>query len=121
MRRDVGSAPTLLRALDEEQDLDVQRAILGALGKIGTQDAVQRLVDTVKAEARLFRRPTGAVRLSAVRALAEVRTPAAMATLQGVVQDRDNEIREAARQGLESRAGDSGAGETPTSDTWTTG
>jgi HEAT repeat protein len=95
-RRDVRTAATLVRALDEEKDEEVQAAFLFALGKLGTADAVQRLLEAVKGEKGLFRKKTSAYRVAAIQGLAEARTPEAIEVLRGLVLDRDEDIRDAA-------------------------
>src|SRR5918999_2595844 len=73
------SATTLVRALENEEEEDVQFAILAALGKVATQDAVNRLVKAAEAEGVLVRRKSTAYRIAAVRALGESRAPGAAA------------------------------------------
>ncbi|MFN2567800.1 MAG: HEAT repeat domain-containing protein, partial [Gemmatimonadaceae bacterium] len=49
------SATTLVRALENEEEEEVQFAILAALGKVATQDAVNRLVKAAEPDGVLFR------------------------------------------------------------------
>ncbi len=90
------SASTLLRALEAETDLEVQIAIVSALGRVATPDAVQRLCAAAAPESRLFKRKPTAFRVAAVQALGEARTPAALTALQQLSTDKDKEVREAA-------------------------
>jgi HEAT repeat protein len=92
----VRTAATLVRALDEEKDEEVQAAFLFALGKLATPDAVQRLLKAVEAERGLFKKKATAYRVAAVQGLAEARTPEAMEALRGLALDKDEDIRDAA-------------------------
>ena len=95
-RKGTKSAATLLRALESESDIEVQIAILSALGRVATPEAVQRLCKAAEPELRLFKRKAAAYRVAAVQALGEARTPAALAALQQLASDKDKEVREAA-------------------------
>ena len=98
LRKGQKSANTLSRALDDEGDAEVQLEILRALGRLATPDAVQKLVKAAEPEGRLFKKKAVAYRVAAVRALGEARTPAALTTLQSLVNDREREVREAVFQ-----------------------
>ena len=95
-RKDVKTAATLVRALEEEKDDEVQAAFLLALGKLATPDAVQRLLKAVEAERGLFKKKSTAFRVAAVQGLGEARTPEAVDALKALQSDKDEEIREAA-------------------------
>lgn len=90
------SAGTLTRALDEENDPEVQLALLAALGKIGTPDAVQKLVKAAEPEGRFFKKKPTPFRVAAVQALGEARTPVALAALTELQGDRERDVRDAA-------------------------
>lgn len=90
----------LARALDGESDTEVQAVILAALGRQATDDAVTRLVKAAEPEGRLFKRKPTALRVSAVQALAEANTPAALAALRRFADDKDREVRESAVRAL---------------------
>jgi HEAT repeat protein len=94
------TAATLLRALDTEPDLEVQIAILGALGRMADPESVDRLIKAAEAESRLFRRKPTAFRIAAVNALGDARTPAALTALQELANDRDKDVRDAAAKAL---------------------
>ncbi len=94
------TADTLVRALDEESDATVQSAILAALGRVATADAVARLIRAAEPDGRIFRRKTVQFRAAAVGALGEARTAAAMDALRGLQSDRDREVRDAAMKAL---------------------
>jgi HEAT repeat protein len=95
-RKDVKTAATLIRALEEEKDEEVQAAFLLALGKLGTPDAVQRLLKAVEAERGLFKKKSTAYRVAAVQGLGEARSAEATDALKGLQTDKDEEVREAA-------------------------
>ena len=94
-RKDVRPA-TLIEALDDEKDEEVQAAFLFALGKLATRDAVQRLLEAVKPDKGLFKKKTLAYRVAAVQALAEARTRDAVEALKLLSTDKDEDIRDAA-------------------------
>jgi hypothetical protein len=108
--RNSRAVPWLIEALDKEQDADVQAALLGALGKIPTEDAVTRLARAAGGGGILIRKSV-TMRLHAVDALAEAGTPSARSVLRGLLHDRAREVREAAQRGLSirPRAGDEAA------------
>jgi HEAT repeat protein len=95
-RKDVKTAATLVRALEEEKDDEVQAAFLLALGKLATPDAVQRLLKAAEPERGLFKKKSTAYRVAAVQGLGEARSAEAVEALKGLQSDKDEEIREAA-------------------------
>jgi HEAT repeat protein len=90
------SSQSLVVALDGEADGDVQLQIIVTLGRVATPDAVQRLIELTEPGGTLFNRKTAAVRLAAVHALGEAATPAAVAALKVLREDKDAAVREAA-------------------------
>ena len=94
-RKDVKTAATLVRALEEEKDDEVQAAFLLALGKLATPDAVQRLLKAVESERGLFKKKSTAFRVAAVQGLAEARTPEAVDALKGLQADKDDDVKSA--------------------------
>ncbi|MBW7934306.1 MAG: HEAT repeat domain-containing protein, partial [Gemmatimonadaceae bacterium] len=82
-RREERIVPALLPLLDTEEELEVQLALVASLGKIVTADGVQKLIALANPTERMLRRRGGPLlRLSAIEALGEARTPAAMGALQ---------------------------------------
>ncbi len=102
-REGASSAVTLATALDAEADAGVQEAILAALGRLATPDAVERLIKAAEPERRLFRKKSLPLRVAAVKALAEARTPAAVSALQSLANDKEALVREAAVDAARSR------------------
>ncbi len=97
--RDPRTAATLITAIDAEQNRDVQMAMLLALGRVGTKEAVERLIRAAEPERGLFRRKPREIRIAAAQALAEVNSLevwAARGALEALTTDRDREVREAA-------------------------
>ena len=92
--RNPRAIPWLIEALDHEHDVAVQSALIATLGAVPTEDGVARLIRAAEAGGMLVRKPT-AIRLRAIEALAEARTPSARQALQQLTQDRDREIRAA--------------------------
>ena len=93
-KRDPATASTLIRAVDEEEDGDVQLAMLAALGKVATTDAVERLIRAAEPERGLFKRKTTAFRVAAVQALGEAKTSAALSALRSLANDKDKDVRD---------------------------
>jgi hypothetical protein len=90
------NAAPLAAALDVELDGDVQLSILAALGRLGTPDAVQKLVKAVgPTNGRL--RPAS-YRVAAVEALANARGPAAIPTLRELLGDTEPAVRDTAKR-----------------------
>ena len=94
-RKGARSANTLTRALETEGDPEVQLAVIAALGRLGTPDAVNRLIGAAEPDGRLFKKKPVVFRVAAVHALGEIRTPAARAVLQSLAADKEREVREA--------------------------
>jgi len=93
-------AMPMVVAIEQEEDPEVTRELMLALGRIGSPDAVQALIKFAQPGGKLFgRKPTGR-RLAAVEALRVAATPAAIGTLQGLSEDSDKEVRSAARAAL---------------------
>jgi HEAT repeat protein len=104
-RKDPNSTPLFIRALSDEKDPEVQRALLTALGKLGSEDAVKRLIADAEPDGRFFRKKPTPTRVAAVQALAEAGTPEAIAALESLTKDRSRGVREAARKALAEREG----------------
>jgi hypothetical protein len=100
IRRGARSAGTLVHALDTEPELEVQIAILAALGRVANAEAVHRLIKAAEPAGGLFKRKPTAFRVAAVQGLGEARTPAAMTALKALSGDKDKEVKEAAVRGL---------------------
>jgi HEAT repeat protein len=94
-RKGLKTSGTLIKALDDEQDAEVQFALLAALGKVATSDAIQKLVQAAEPEGRFFKKKVPGYRVAAVQALGDARTPAAMNALQALTNDKDKEVRDA--------------------------
>ena len=107
-RKGARSANTLTRALENEADPEVQLAVIAALGRLATPDAVNRLISAAEPDGRLFKKKPVVFRVAAVHALGEVRTPAARAVLQSLASDKEREVREAVlRVVMQAPKGDS--------------
>lgn len=103
-RREERLTSAIVRRIDEEEELDVQLALIAALGRLATPEGVQKLIALANPTERLLRRPNMALlRLTAIEAMGEARTPAAMAALQRLLEDKEQEVRETAAR-LYSRA-----------------
>ncbi len=100
--RSVRAVPALLKALDHEQEVDVQHAILAALGHLPTDAAVERLLQAAQPGSLLSRKPA-AFRIAAVHALGEAGTHASAAGLRALQEDRDRDVRGAVERALAAR------------------
>ena len=101
-RRASALAMSLVLAMEEEQDPEVERELTLALGRIGSPDAVQALIKLAQPAGRLFGRKPVAKRVAAVDALRLAGTPAAIGTLQGLANDGDKQVKAAAVTALSS-------------------
>jgi HEAT repeat protein len=99
-KKDVKTSTTLIRAIEDESDADVQLAMIAALGRVATADAVQKLVKMAEPENRLFRKKAVNLRVAAVQALGEARTPAALTALRELLADKDRDVRDTATRAL---------------------
>jgi len=102
-RKEANVTTLLLRALDDERDDEVSAAFLLALGRLGTPEAVARLVATAEPDKGMFRRKPVALRVAAVQALSEARTPEALAALTALQGDKDEDVRATAVYALGRR------------------
>jgi HEAT repeat protein len=91
----LGTAVTpLLARLAQETDLDTQVEVIRALGRVGDPRAVPVLAERASAGG-FFSRTPAAIRVEAVRALADVGGEPARAVLQRLLKDRNDQVREA--------------------------
>ena len=101
----LATAPQLMRALDVEKNVEVQAAFFAALGKLGTPEAVQRLVNASEQRRGMFKRKTTNVRVAAVIGLAEARSDEALSALRALHNDKDDDVRTAVTMALGRIAG----------------
>ncbi|HEY5219052.1 MAG TPA: HEAT repeat domain-containing protein, partial [Gemmatimonadaceae bacterium] len=92
--RDPQTATTLITAIDAESDSDVQLAMLLALGRVGTPEAVERLIRAAEPDRGFFKKKSTAFRVAAVQALAEVKASSAQVALKALAGDKDREVRD---------------------------
>jgi HEAT repeat protein len=93
-------AMPLVVAMEEEEDESVERELMMALGRIASPAAVQALIKFAQPGGRLFGRQPTARRITAVEALRIAATPAAVGTLEGLTDDGDTDVRDAAESAL---------------------
>ncbi|MEO7083927.1 MAG: HEAT repeat domain-containing protein [Gemmatimonadaceae bacterium] len=98
-----GSVAVIVRALADEYDPDVQKTLMAALVRIGTPEAVQRLVEVAEPASGLFKKKSTPLRVAALEALAESQAPDAIAAVQALTRDREREVRDAATRALRPR------------------
>ena len=99
-RKDGRASATLIRAIEDEGDADVQLAMIAALGRVATPDAVQKLVKMAEPEGRLFRKKATNIRVAAVQALGDAKTPVAIAALKDLAADKEKDVRDTATRAL---------------------
>jgi len=99
-RKSSALAMPLVVAMEEEKDEAVVRELILALGRIGSPDAVQALIKWAQPTGRFFGRKPSELRVAAVEALRLAATPAALGTLEGLSDDGDRAVREAASRGV---------------------
>lgn len=99
-RKDGRASATLIRAIEDEGDSDVQLAMIAALGRVATPDAVQKLVKMAEPEGRLFRKKATNIRVAAVQALGDAKTPVAIAALKDLAGDKEKDVRDTATRAL---------------------
>jgi len=92
--------PVLLKALESESHPEVQREMLKALGRVGTSEAIDVLVRTAQPPRGLFRKKHTTGRVDAIDGLRLANTPATLATIKDLLNDKDAEVREAAEKAL---------------------
>jgi hypothetical protein len=96
-----GLAMPLVLAVQRERDPRVLTEFLRALGRLGTPAAVQALAQAAQPRRwRWWRRRAGQ-RLAAVEGLKIAGGAAAIGVLESLLEDRESEIRRAAREALE--------------------
>lgn len=100
-RKSGALAMPLVVAMEAEDDPEVERELIMALGRIGSADAVQALIKVAKPAGRLFGRKSPALRVAAVEALRLAASPAALGMLQGLAEDSDKQVRQAAQEALQ--------------------
>jgi HEAT repeat protein len=100
-RKSSALAMPLVVAMEEEKDEAVVRELILALGRIGSPDAVQALIKWAQPTGRFFGRKPSELRVAAVEALRLAATPAALGTLEGLSDDGDRAVREAATRSVE--------------------
>ena len=88
------SSAALVRALDKENDPEVQVEILAAMGRVRSPDAVQKLIRLCSPTAKSS---SGSFRIAAAEALTTARGQAAVPFLRAMLDDRDPHVRTTAR------------------------
>lgn len=99
-RRNRGMAMSLAVAADEETRPDVRREMYLALGRIASPEAIQALAKAAEPGKRSFlRRKPVSLRLLAIEGL-HVAGPSGVNPLKELVDDEEQEVREAVKQAL---------------------
>lgn len=95
-RREPRLASVIVQRIDEETEPDVQLALITVLGRLAASEGVQKLIAMASGDQRGRRRITTSLRIAAIEAMGEARTPASMVALQKLLEDREKDVREAA-------------------------
>src|SRR2546423_651207 len=99
-RKSSALAMPLVVAMEEEKDEAVGRELIVALGRVWRPEAVQALIKWAQPTRRVFARRPSELRVAAVEALRLAGTPAALGTLEGLSDDGDREVRDAAARAV---------------------
>jgi HEAT repeat protein len=94
--------PVLSRLVEEENHPDVQREMLHALGRIGTPDAIEALIDASRPSRGFFKKKPIAIRIESIEGLRLAGGPASVAALQDLQKDKEDSVRKAASQALKT-------------------
>lgn len=106
-----GLAMVLVTAAESEEEPDVMAEYYRALGRIGTPDAVQALVEVAQSKGGLLSgRKAVPRRKAAVEGLGLAGTDAAKAALHDLAKDRDREVRDTARTSLDTPPAEGSSG-----------
>ncbi len=89
-------AMPLLLAASNESDPSTQRELYLALGRLGSADAIQALVEAAAPGGRIIGRRSSTQRVSAIQGLRVAGGKTALATLAHLQHDRDRTVRAAA-------------------------
>ena len=96
----------LVSAVEVEEDTEVATEFYRALGRIGTPQAVQALIGVAQStKGLLSSRKVLPRRFAAIEGLGLAGSPAAVAALRDLMEDRDRYVREAAQAALQTAAG----------------
>jgi len=108
-RKGARAGSTLASVIDREGDREVQFSILAALGRVGTSEAVAKLSTAAAAATGFFAsKKNSALRIGAIAALGDARTPNALAALRALANDREKDVRDAVARTLRLAKGTSG-------------
>ena len=100
-------AMVLVSAAEAEEDPDVRAEYYRALGRIGTPDAVQALIEVAQSgKGLLTGRKASPRRRAAVEGLGLAGGRVAVTALQDLARDRDRDVREAAQRALTTASAD---------------
>jgi HEAT repeat protein len=96
-RRDARLVAVIVTRLDQEPEVEIQLALITALGRMAAPEGVAKLITLANPDQRqMRRREAPLLRISAIEAMGEARTPAAMVALQKLLEDREKDVRETA-------------------------
>ncbi len=93
-------AMPLATAAEAEEDEALRAELYRALGRVGSNEAVQALILAAQPGGRILGRVSSKKRLHAVEALGLADNPRAKGFLRDLTKDRDKHIREAAEEAL---------------------
>jgi HEAT repeat protein len=93
-------AMRLVTILEEEPVPEVLREVCYAVGRSGLPEGVQALIRLASPGGKLFKKKPAQQRVWAVEALRLAGGATAQAALEGLLQDSDREVREAAQKAL---------------------
>lgn len=100
-RRNRNLAMSLAAAAEVESKPDIQKEMYLALGRIGSNDAIQSLRKAAEAGGKLFHRKPLSTRLAAVAGLHAV-GPSAANALKELLTDSESDVRDAVQKSLQT-------------------
>jgi hypothetical protein len=92
--------PVILEMLEKETHPEVQREYMRALGRIGSNEAVDFLVRQAQPPKGLFKKKHTTERVNAIDGLRLANTPATQELIKELASDRDAVVRDAATRAL---------------------
>ena len=94
--------PALSRLVEEENQVDVQREMLHALGRIGSPEAIETLIRASQPAKGFFKKKPLGIRIEGIEGLRLAGGPASVAALHDLEKDKEESIRKAAEQALKT-------------------
>jgi len=92
----------IVLAVEKERDQELKKEFHRALGRIGTPDAIQALIEAAAPGGRMFRKKPAGPRVAAIRALKAAAGSKARNAFEALRDDHDKTVRSEVLRALES-------------------